>query len=241
MNYRLPKNSEKSAYVERKFDEIAKQYDRFNDFITFRMHRSWKRFVAEKTRLRPGGCCLDLCCGTGDIARTVKNHQPEAIVTALDFSGNMLSLAILRQEAASEKIHFLRGDAMNPPFSTGHFDAVTVGFGLRNVSDLEKCVGIIYGLLKPSGILVSLDIGKVRFPIIRELNHVFLFRIVPFIGRRLMPGQEMFEYLPHSSLNYPDQKTLKHLMLETGFKQVDVHDFVFGAACVHVAFKSFQS
>ena len=126
---------------------------------------------------------------------------------------------------------------MNPPFSNAQFDAVTIGLGLRNVADLKSCLKMIYDLLKPHGVLVCLDVGKVHFPLIREINQFYFFKIVPLIGRWLMPGQEMFDYLPHSSLQYPDQSTLKQLMLNVGFFQVEIHDFVFGASTVHVAYK----
>ena len=86
IDYKLPEKEKKSEYVESKFDEIAQRYDLFNDLITFGMHRYWKKFVAKKTSLAPGENCLDLCTGTGDIGRAVLKFQPEAKVTALDFS-----------------------------------------------------------------------------------------------------------------------------------------------------------
>jgi len=85
--------------------------------------------------------------------------------------------------------------------------------------------------------MVSLDVGKVRLPIIAELNNFYFFSIVPLIGNMLMPGQEMFQYLPHSSLKYPNQELLKRMMLEIGFQQAEIHDFIFGASTVHVAYK----
>ena len=93
-------------------------------------------------------------------------------------------------------------------------------------------------MLKPGGVLVSLDVGKVSLPVIKELNNFYFFRIVPLIGNLLMPGQDMFQYLPNSSLEYPNQELLKSLMFQAGFQQVEIHDFVFGAATVHVACKT---
>ena len=114
---------------------------------------------------------------------------------------------------------------------------MTVGYGLRNVADLSACIRNILSLLKPSGVLVCLDVGKVDIPVIAQLNRFYFFKIVPLIGKWLMPGQEMFDYLPHSSINYPDQKKLKKILLEEGFQKVDVYDFVFGASTIHVAQK----
>ena len=237
-DYKLPEEQEKSGYVEKKFDEIAKKYDLFNDLITFGMHRYWKKFVAKKTGLAPGEKCLDLCTGTGDIGRAVLKYQPQASVTALDFSSEMLALARENQKKSRDTLRYLRGDAMAPPFPENHFDAVTVGYGLRNVLDLQVCLKNILSMLKPSGVLISLDVGKVGLPVIAELNQFYFFKIVPLIGKWLMPGQEMFDYLPHSSLEYPDQENLKRILLDVGFHQVDVFDFVFGASTVHVAYKA---
>lgn len=235
MSYQLPPAHEKAAYVEQKFDEISKQYDRFNDLITFGMHRYWKRFVARQAGLRPGERCLDLCCGTGDIARAVKRLRPEVEVIGLDFAQEMLDIAEQRQPLAQESIRYLRGNAMDLPFPEHHFDAVTVGYGLRNVPDLQGALQEIHRVLRPGGTLVSLDVGKVRVPVVDALSQFFFFQIVPWIGQRLMPGQEMFEYLPESSKAYPDQETLRRILIETGFQEVQIHDFVFGASTVHVA------
>ncbi|MBC8259651.1 MAG: bifunctional demethylmenaquinone methyltransferase/2-methoxy-6-polyprenyl-1,4-benzoquinol methylase UbiE [SAR324 cluster bacterium] len=240
MTYTLPKTEEKSSYVEKKFDEIAQKYDLFNDLITLGMHRYWKRFVVRQTGLRQDNSCLDLCCGTGDIAREIIRQYPSCKVTGLDFSQEMLNVAESKNSSNSG-IEYLQGDAMDIPFSEASFDAVTIGYGLRNVPNLDGCLQEILRVLKPGGVLVSLDVGKVRLPLIAELNNFYFFRIVPLIGNWLMPDQEMFKYLPHSSLEYPNQEMLKRLLLETGFMQAEIHDFVFGASTVHVAHKSNNS
>ena len=241
IDYKLPEKEKKSEYVESKFDEIAQRYDLFNDLITFGMHRYWKKFVAKKTGLAPGENCLDLCTGTGDIGRAVLKSHPEAKVKALDFSSEMLELAHQQQGENAHGLNYIRGDAMAPPFPKEYFEAVTVGYGLRNVADLSACIKNILSLLKPSGVLVCLDVGKVNIPVIAQLNRFYFFKIVPLIGKWLMPGQEMFDYLPHSSINYPDQKKLKKILLEEGFQKVDVYDFVFGASTIHVAQKPASS
>jgi len=236
MTYTLPKTEEKSVYVEQMFNKIAQKYDLFNDIITFGMHRQWKRFVARQTELHDEQSCLDLCCGTGDIAREVLRQYPSSQVTGLDFSEEMLNIA--ESKNTSEKaVKYVTGDAMNIPFKNEVFDAVTIGFGMRNVQDISQFLREILRVLKPEGVLVSLDVGKVRIPILTELNHFYFFHIVPLIGKLIMPGGEIFKYLPESSLEYPNQDCLKKLMIETGFKKVDFHNFVFGSSTVHVAYK----
>ena len=236
MTYHLPSTSEKAEYVSRKFNEIALKYDRFNDLITFGMHRYWKRFVARQTGLREGERCLDLCCGTGDIARSVIKQDPYAEVTGVDFAASMLEIAGVRTKVYS--VQWIQGDALSLPFPDGWFAAVTVGYGLRNLDDLTKGLFEIRRILQPGGVLVSLDVGKVRLPVIDVLSRFYFFKLVPKIGEWLMPEQEMFTYLPQSSLKYPDQETLKRKLLEVGFHQAHYYDFVFGASTVHVAYKT---
>ena len=131
----------------------------------------------------------------------------------------------------------MKGDAMNIPFNDDNFDAVTIGYGLRNVVEINTCLGEIFRVLKPGGVLASLDVGKVTMPIISKLNKFYFFKVVPFIGNRMIPGKNMFQYLPQSSVNYPNQELLKRIMLEIGFQQAEVYNFSFGASTVHVAYK----
>ena len=236
MTYHLPSTSEKAEYVSRKFNEIALKYDRFNDLITFGMHRYWKRFVARQTGLREGERCLDLCCGTGDIARSIIKQHPYAEVTGVDFAASMLGIAAVRTKVCS--VQWIQGDALHLPFPDGCFAAVTVGYGLRNLDDLTKGLLEIMRILQPGGVLVSLDVGKVRLPVIDVLSRFYFFKLVPKIGEWLMPEQEMFTYLPQSSLKYPDQETLKRNLLEVGFHQAHYYDFVFGASTIHIAYKT---
>jgi demethylmenaquinone methyltransferase/2-methoxy-6-polyprenyl-1,4-benzoquinol methylase len=230
----MPDAAQKAAYVNAKFNEIARAYDRFNDLITFGMHRYWKRFVARQTGLRAGERCLDLCCGTGDIARAIRKQHPDVEVVGVDFARDMLAIAAERNTG---DITYIRGDALQLPFPAGHFAAVTVGYGLRNLSDLRQGLREIRRVLQPGGVLVSLDVGKVRLPVIDHLSRFYFFTIVPRMGQWLMSGQEMFTYLPQSSVRYPDQESLKRILLEMGFQQADYYDFVFGASTVHVAYQ----
>ena len=139
----------------------------------------------------------------------------------------------------SNSIQFIQGDALRLPFPDNWFAAVTNGYGLRNLDDLTKGLLDIRRILQPGGVLVSLDVGKVRLPLMDVLNRFYFFKVVPKIGEWLMPEQEMFTYLPQSSLKYPDQETLNRKLLEVGFQQADYYDFVFGASTIHVAYKTF--
>ena len=236
MTYTLPNNEKKSVYVEQMFNKIAQKYDLFNDIVTLGMHRKWKRYVARQTGLVDEQKCLDLCCGTGDIAREILRQFPLSKLTGLDFSENMLNIAESKN-TPEISVKYLLGDAMSIPFQDGEFNAVTIGYGMRNVKDINQFLKEILRVLKPEGILVSLDIGKIKVPTIAYLNHFYFFHIVPLIGKLLMPGENIFKYLPQSSLEYPNQESLKKIMTQTGFHNVHFHNFVFGASTVHVAYK----
>ena len=236
MTYSLPNTEEKSVYVKKMFNKIALKYDLFNDIITFGMHRKWKRFVASQTELHDEQRCLDLCCGTGDIAREVLRQYPSSKITGIDFSIEMLKIAESKNNSEIT-VEYISGDAMKIPFLDSEFNAVTIGYGMRNVQDISQFLREILRVLKPEGVLVSLDVGKVSLPILKELNNLYFFHIVPFIGKLLMPREEIFQYLPESSLKYPTQESLKNLMIKTGFEKVEFHNFVFGASTVHVAYK----
>jgi demethylmenaquinone methyltransferase/2-methoxy-6-polyprenyl-1,4-benzoquinol methylase len=243
MSYRLPDPAEKANYVREKFDEIARHYDLFNDLITQGQHRIWKNVLVNRLRLLPEARGLDLCCGTGDIAaRCRRRLGPAGAVFLLDFSANMLRIARRRLNDGAPKgaphSGLLCGDAMRLPFRDGSLQFVTVGYGLRNVTDLEGCLAEISRVLAPGGVLGSLDVGKVRARWLRPLVDFYLFRIVPLIGRLLQPGQEMFSYLPHSSLDYPAQQALREMMLARGFAEVEVIEFLGGASVIHLARKA---
>ncbi|MCH2283857.1 MAG: ubiquinone/menaquinone biosynthesis methyltransferase, partial [SAR324 cluster bacterium] len=170
------------------------------------------------------------------VAREVVRQYPSCKVTGIDFSEEMLNIADSKNPSKIT-VQYMPGDAMNIPFHDAAFEAVTIGYGMRNVKNIRQFLHEILRVLKPEGVLVSLDVGKVRIPILAELNHFYFFHIVPLVGKLLMPGEEFFQYLPESSLEYPNQESLTNLMIETGFQKVEFHNFVFGASTVHVAYK----
>jgi demethylmenaquinone methyltransferase/2-methoxy-6-polyprenyl-1,4-benzoquinol methylase len=234
--FQMPDRDRKAGYVKENFSIIAKKYDRFNDLNSFYMHRLWKNnAVAEIKRSKKtvtGLCCLDLCCGTGDIA--LRLAKAGADVTAVDFCEDMLSIAGKKLHSFPDTV-IASGDATDlREFPDGFFDAVTVGFGLRNVSNLDAAVSEINRVLKKGGIFVCLDVGKVDNRFIRFFADFYFFRIVPLIGYALWRGKnEMFNYLPESSLQYPDQKKLKEILENAGFIDVRYTNYVCGNAVMH--------
>lgn len=238
MKFTLPEKSERAEYVQGRFTEIASRYDLFNDLVTQGMHRFWKNFLVKKSGLRPGDAALDMCCGTGDITeRLLEKAGPAGRVVGLDFSEGMLSVAKARSEHKSVKPEFVQGDAMDLPFEDNSMDVITVGYGLRNIIDLDKSLTEVYRVLKPGGRFLSLDMGKVEKPVLDKLFKTYFFKVVPKVGRILYPGQDMFDYFPQSTIEFPSPSAMSKILKGIGFTPVEYYLFAFGANAVHLAVK----
>jgi demethylmenaquinone methyltransferase / 2-methoxy-6-polyprenyl-1,4-benzoquinol methylase len=236
MSFSIPEGDSKAEYVKQKFTGIASRYDLFNDIVTQGMHRYWKRFLVGKTGLGQGDSALDICCGTGDITQLLeKRAGKQGFVTGLDFSEGMLSVAVQRNQSGNAA--FTRGDASVLPFRSGSLDAVTVGYGLRNLVNIEACLGEVYRVLKKGGRFLSLDMGKVRLPVAREIFNFYFFKIVPRIGKLIYPGEDMFDYFPESSVAFPSQEKLAGMLEKQGFFSVRYYNFYLGSSAIHYAEK----
>ncbi|TGL41442.1 ubiquinone/menaquinone biosynthesis methyltransferase [Leptospira perdikensis] len=236
--YQLPSQEKKPEYVRTNFDGIAKAYDKFNDWNSFFLHRIWKDWVVKEAQKSVpfAKSALDLCCGTGDITLRLSKEPNLEQIVGLDFSEKMLDFAI-HKIPQDPRVNLLVGDAMDlSQFSTASFDIVTMGFGLRNVSDLKKCLMEIKRVLKKGGVFVNLDVGRVRPKFLKFFADFYFFKMVPLFGYLLYGREnEMFDYLPHSSKTYPDQESLAKILEELGFQEVRFQNFVFGNAVAHVA------
>ena len=237
MAFRMPSQHEKAAFVQDRFGRIARRYDLFNDLITQTQHRRWKRSLINLIQLRPSMRVLDICCGTGDIAlRACQKLRGQGIVVAADFSPPMLAIAKHRLQAYPFAQTII-ADALQLPFANQAFDVITVGYGLRNVANLEICLKELLRVLKPGGRLACLDIGKSRLYWLKPFTNAYMFHIVPLIGTWLMPGEDMFEYLPYSTQHYPSQDKLTKLFQQTGFSSVYLKEYLFGISALHIAHK----
>lgn len=197
--------------VRAMFDRIAPVYDVMNRVMTAGLDLRWRKLAARAV-VRPGDRVLDAACGTGDLAIADKKAGADR-VTGLDFSEKMLARA--RQKAPLEWVH---GDMLALPFADATFDAATVGFGVRNVADLELGLRELRRVLRPGGRLAILEITQPR-GILRPFFSLWFDRVVPLLGR-VLPGGSAYTYLPASVKRFPNAEGLADLMRTTGFGNV---------------------
>jgi demethylmenaquinone methyltransferase / 2-methoxy-6-polyprenyl-1,4-benzoquinol methylase len=206
------------------FDRIAPLYDLMNRVMTAGLDRRWRR-AAARAVVRPGDRVLDLCCGTGDLALAARDAGGD--VTAVDFSARMLE----RARTKSSEIVWLEADALHLPLADASFDAVTIGFGLRNVASAEQGLGEMRRVLTPEGRAAVLDITRPH-GLLTPFYKVWFDALIPAVGK-LLPGGAAFTYLPASVRRFPEPRELAKLMAEAGFEQIRWRLFAGGIVTLH--------
>jgi demethylmenaquinone methyltransferase/2-methoxy-6-polyprenyl-1,4-benzoquinol methylase len=199
--------------VRRLFDRIAPVYDAMNRIMTAGLDRSWRRLAAEAV-VQPGDRALDACCGTGDLA--LEAERQGGTVVGLDFAPLMLE----RARSKSSTVDWQEGDLLALPFADDAFDAATVGFGVRNVADLERAFRELHRVLRPGGRLAVLEITQPR-GLLRPFFALWFDRIVPLLGR-VLPGGSAYTYLPASVRRFPTAEELATLLEQVGFEDVRI-------------------
>lgn len=226
--------AEKRAAVQDMFNSIAPSYDLMNSIISARQHHRLRAKAIQSLNLQPGDKVLDICCGTGDFITPARQAVgPDGVVIGLDFSPQMLQIAQVKHHNASR---LSVADACQLPVKSGSFDAVTIGWGLRNVPDLSAALQEAARALRPGGRFVSVDMARPRSPL-GILSERVVHLAVPILGSCLGKGAA-YRYLPKSTLTFATRDELKRAMEAAGFINVSYQDFLLGNICLHLGTKS---
>jgi demethylmenaquinone methyltransferase/2-methoxy-6-polyprenyl-1,4-benzoquinol methylase len=216
------------------FDRIAGDYDVMNSAMTAGMHHRWRARAADRAELASGDAALDVCCGTGDLAlELARRVGPAGRVVGSDFSERMLDLAREKPvPGAAAKPIFEWADALDLPYDDGGFDAVSVGFGVRNLSDLGRGIAEMARVLKPGGRLVILEITQPTRPPLSTFFSVWFDRIVPLIGR-FAGDSAAYSYLPESVKRFPSPAGLAAIMDGAGLERIRWTILAGGIIAIH--------
>jgi demethylmenaquinone methyltransferase/2-methoxy-6-polyprenyl-1,4-benzoquinol methylase len=237
--------------VSAMFDTVAERYDLLNDVLSGGQDRWWRRVVARAVGAGPGERVLDLAAGTGTSSRTFTSAGADCV--ACDFSLGMLQVGRRRQAAerpreggarqagaaadggGAGRVRFAGGDALRLPFADGAFDAVTISFGLRNVTDPGAALAELLRVTRPGGRLVICEFGHLPWPRLNALYERYLTGVLPAIARRLSRAGEAYDYLAESIRDWPAAAGLARLIGEAGWSAVRWRNLTLGVVCVHTA------
>ena len=234
----IPKG-EKAGRVQSVFEGVSDRYDLMNDLMSGGMHRIWKTALVDWLAPRREQRILDLAGGTGDIALKIARRRPEAFVTVLDLTENMLAKGRerARRVGLGERIAWTAGSADAMPFASGSFDACSVAFGVRNFSDIHKALSEIHRVLKPGGRLIVLEFGHVDQSALRDLYDRYSFAVIPRLGQLVLNDPGSYRYLVESIRQFPRRSEFSKMIEASGFSNVAVRQLAFGVAALHSAWK----
>ena len=229
---------QKKQQVEHMFDNIAHKYDFLNHFLSLGIDRLWRKKAIRILSAFRHDCILDVATGTGDFALAAIRLNPQK-VTGFDLSANMIEIGRQKVEklGLQETIDFVKGDSENMPFPDASYDAITVGFGVRNFENLEKGLKEFYRVLKDDGVAVILEFSKPHYFPMKQLYYFYFFRILPWLGNRISKDRSAYSYLPESVMAFPDGKEFLSILKKLGFKTSSQKRLTFGIATIYLAQK----
>ena len=228
---------EKAQRVRGVFDSVASKYDVMNDLMSGGLHRAWKAYTVMVANLREGQRVLDIAGGTGDLALAFsKKVGTTGQVVHTDINEAMLRTGRDRLLDAGVILPTVVCDAEKLPFPDGHFDVVSVAFGLRNMTHKDAALREMARVLKPGGKLLVLEFSQVAGPL-RKAYDLYSFKVLPRLGSLVAGDAESYRYLAESIRMHPNQQELKALMKSNGFGHVDFHNMTAGVVALHVGLK----
>ena len=225
---------EKTRRVRGVFESVAGKYDLMNDLMSAGVHRVWKRYAVGVAAVREGARVLDLAGGTGDLARLfAKAAGATGRVVLTDINHAMLVEGRDKLIDSGMPLPVVQCDAEALPFPDRSFDAVSIGFGLRNVTQKENALAEMRRVLVPGGVALILEFSKVAPPLAPAYDW-YSFSVLPKLGRLVAGDEASYRYLAESIRMHPDQETLKAMMERAGFDSVEYHNLTAGVVALHV-------
>lgn len=232
--------SGKAEWVHHIFTNIAGRYDRMNSIFSFGQDGWWREELVLLSGFGPGDYVVDVCCGTGKVTTILAREvAPTGRVVGVDFCEQMLDGARrnIGADPWDELIEFVQGDATALPFSDSSFDGACTAFGLRNVSDYRKVLAELRRVVRPGGTVAVMELAKPFAPIWRDAYFLYFNHVMPWIGRLGVGRKNLYEYLPGSLREFPDQDTVFREIQEIGFTQVKQRVLDGGIVAIHTAVK----
>jgi demethylmenaquinone methyltransferase/2-methoxy-6-polyprenyl-1,4-benzoquinol methylase len=235
---------EKAGLVKGVFDQVASRYDLMNDLMSLGMHRAWKKSMIHLVEMRAGMQILDVAGGTGDIGfallEQIHRKQLRGEVTICDINAAMLSEG--RDRAVNRNIladvEWVCGNAESLPFENNRFDAYTIAFGIRNVTDIPAALKEAYRVMKPGGKFYCLEFSRVTSQTLAHLYHSYSFHVIPRVGKMVVGDGAPYQYLVESIQKFPDQKTFAAMIRDAGFSQVRFENMTGGVVALHTGYKT---
>ena len=222
------------------FHSVASKYDVMNDLMSFGIHRVWKRYTIEMSGVRHGHNVLDLAGGTGDLAaKFARIVGQEGSVTVADINDSMLKVGRERllDKGIAGNVQYVQANAECLPFPDNHFDAITIAFGLRNVTDKDAALRSMYRVLKPGAPLLVLEFSKPESALLSKVYDTYSFKLLPLMGKVIADDPDSYRYLAESIRMHPDQETLKEMMVEAGFEKAEYFNLTGGVVALHRGYK----
>ncbi|THD11531.1 bifunctional demethylmenaquinone methyltransferase/2-methoxy-6-polyprenyl-1,4-benzoquinol methylase UbiE [Metallibacterium scheffleri] len=232
--------AEKQHLVGQVFTSVARNYDLMNDLMSFGVHRLWKRFFVATSGVRAGDRVLDLAGGTGDIAALllpVVGATGQIVIGDINAAMLRVGRDRLLDRGLLQGLAFQQMNAEALPFADASFDAVTIAFGLRNVTDKDAALREMRRVLKPGGRALVLEFSRVTQDWLRPLYDLHSFKVLPRLGRLFAHDADSYQYLAESIRKHPDQATLKAMMENAGLESVSVHNLSAGIVAIHRGYK----